>query len=175
LTQDSENYWRATAAAAEVYNLATCNDFPVPRVNYSGITVYDANYNVEPSPNWYANYQWGATPWCQFEATFTATTASLRHEPQQPPPPEYFVMINGPRDAQVGCPTEWQAVAENGSAPYVYSWRINGAPYKNGGSDIVDYTPTSAGTLSLQVTSTDANGAQRNAALDVNVYQGPCT
>lgn len=95
-------------------------------------------------------------------------------EPPPPPPPQYSVYISGNNPAQAGCPTVWVASAQNGTAPYTYSWTINGSPYDSGQNDTVTYTP-SEGSFTLGVGVIDANGSYTSTAQIITVTSGNCT
>jgi hypothetical protein len=96
-------------------------------------------------------------------------------DPPPPPPPFFTVTINGPTEAQVGCAGGWLALASGGVAPYTYSWTVNGTPVDTGGSESLNYTPTTTETLSLQVMVTDSNGQGTGNGRNVPVTSGNCT
>ena len=92
-----------------------------------------------------------------------------------PPPPSFLVNINGSTTAQVGCEAQWMAMASGGVEPYTYSWTINGIPRDSGEGEILTYTPTTTGSLSVVATATDANGTSRSNTYSATVVHGNCT
>ncbi len=59
----------------------------------------------------------------------------------------------------------------NGTAPYSYSWTVNGVSVSNTSAFI--YTFTSAGTYKVNLTITDKDGYTSTAAITITVYSDP--
>jgi hypothetical protein len=81
---DTQNYTFATGGAVEVYNLTSCDQYPVNGVFYATVALYDQNMThlsppwgsyIEPSipPN--------VSPSCGFNVTLTTSSENLYHNP----------------------------------------------------------------------------------------------
>ena len=121
---DTENYWRAVGGAVEVYNLATCLDFPSHTnlaqsgVFYSGIALYDNSYN-QTTPSWSAQYPTPSpNPSCNFNVTYSSTNVNLFHAP------DLYTFIEGPQSIPRFQSSQYTATPWYGASPYTYQWRV---------------------------------------------------
>jgi hypothetical protein len=84
------------------------------------------------------------------------------------------VVISGANPVQVGCPAQYMAQPQYGTAPYTYSWTINGSPYDSGQNEYLTYTPPSEGAFTIGVSTTDANGVRGGTSQVITVTSGNC-
>lgn len=77
---DTYDYWWGVGGAVEVFNLNSCDQFPIRGVFYTNIALYDQN-NVLLSPNWTRTQQTNPSPSCSFSVTSAPTTVNLFHNP----------------------------------------------------------------------------------------------
>jgi hypothetical protein len=77
---DTYNYQWGVGGSVEVYNLTSCDQFPIRGVFYSNIKLYDQN-NVLLSPNWSRTQPVNPSPSCSFGVTSAPTTVNLFHNP----------------------------------------------------------------------------------------------
>jgi hypothetical protein len=94
---------------------------------------------------------------------------------QGPPPPSNPVSISGASQLEVGCPGAWLASASFGTQNYSYLWTLNGQTFDTGSSNELDYTPSAEGSLNIQVTVTDSNGATGSSSKLATVTSGNCS
>ena len=75
-------YW-AQSGVLEVYSISQCSDFPPDgSITFSNAVLYDNLYRRVPHPAWSPMYwvtQGQTTPWCNYTATTTDTTATLTY------------------------------------------------------------------------------------------------
>ena len=73
----------AQAGVLEVYNIYQCSDFPPNgSIEFSKVALFDYNFKKIKNPGWAPMYwvQQGVTqPWCNYEVTTTATSATLTY------------------------------------------------------------------------------------------------
>ena len=73
----------AQAGVLEVYNIYQCSDFPPNgSIEFSKVALFDYNFKKIKNPGWAPMYwvQRGVTqPWCNYEVTTTATSATLTY------------------------------------------------------------------------------------------------
>lgn len=95
--------------------------------------------------------------------TVTATSA-----------PPLGVVIGGPTNVVKGTSRTWTSTVSNGSAPYSYLWKRNGAAVSTNYS--YTGTTTVCGPFTLTLTVTDAQAHTTTASFDVDVSGGspPC-
>ena len=73
-----------------------------------------------------------------------------------------------PNPTDVGVATTFTASPSSGVSPYSYAWTVNGAAI-SGTTASTTYTPGSAGTYTVAVTLTDADGHTATASADLTV------
>jgi hypothetical protein len=95
--------------------------------------------------------------------------------PPPPPPGGLSVFISGASEVQVGCVGSWIAGVSGGNGAYHYVWTAFGDTYDTGSSEELDYSPTTQGSYSVQVSVTDTGGHSGSASMVVNVTSGNCT
>lgn len=61
----------------EVYNVATCNQYPSGPITFSNIQVYDRNNTRVTSPPWQGSDTSGINPQCNYGLSTTATSATI--------------------------------------------------------------------------------------------------
>jgi len=81
---DTQDYAWATGGAVEVYNLTSCDQYPINGVFYTDIALYDQNM-THLSPVWGSyiepNIPPSISPSCNFNVTLTTTSENLYHNP----------------------------------------------------------------------------------------------
>lgn len=87
-----------------------------------------------------------------------------------PPPPPLSVSISLPSSVEANGTCSWVASPSYGTAPYSFSWTVNGAPAGDG-SNVLTYTAGTAG-FTIGVTATDAVGATAAATRSVSIDPG---
>jgi serine protease len=75
----------------------------------------------------------------------------------QPPPPPFTVTIVGNTEIQASLSCQWSAIVSGGTAPYSYSWTVNGAPAGDNSASLSYENDGSSFTIT--VTVTDQTGA----------------
>jgi hypothetical protein len=87
-------------------------------------------------------------------------------------PAPLSVAIDGPNPVPAHRYCTWDAMASGGTAPYAYSWTVNGNPAGDGSETLSITTPGSAFTIG--VTATDANNLQAITSLSVRIGGSTC-
>jgi hypothetical protein len=77
---DTENYWWGVGGSVEVYNLTSCDQFPINGVRYTTVSLYDQN-GVKVSPGWTHSIQSNLSPQCGFGLSSTVSSVNLNHNP----------------------------------------------------------------------------------------------
>ncbi|HJP85743.1 MAG TPA: hypothetical protein VJ852_07115 [Gemmatimonadaceae bacterium] len=105
-----------------------------------------------------------------------AAMMQIRMQAPVPPPPPggLSVFISGANEVQVGCVGSWIAGVSGGNGAYHYVWTAFGDTYDTGSNEELDYSPTTQGSYSVQVTVTDTAGHSGSASMAVNVTSGNC-
>ncbi|MGD0991528.1 MAG: hypothetical protein ABR998_03575 [Gemmatimonadales bacterium] len=86
--------------------------------------------------------------------------------------PSFSVTIDGPNPVPAHRYCTWDAMTSGGTAPYAYSWTVNGNPAGDGSDTLSITTPGSAFTIA--VVATDANGLHASNQLSVSIGGSTC-
>ncbi len=154
----------------EVDSLTSCTYFPPNGVFFNNIVLYDTHGRVTPS---WVPVPFSGSPSCGFAVKSDSASFVYLYDtvvtvqPPSPPPESVYVTIAGPSrvPAHRGC--IWTAAADGGTAPYVYSWLVNGRPVGGDSSTLFITTPSSPFVLS--VVAVDSIGRANGQDLTVNV------
>jgi hypothetical protein len=79
--------------------------------------------------------------------------------------PSLFLLASPTRAGDVGEPLSFHAVVEGGQSPDTYAWRSLPAGCAGGTGAFANCTATTAGSFTVSVMLTDANGWEQNASL----------
>lgn len=159
---DTEAYTFATGGAVEVNDITMCSQYPSNGVAYTSISLKDQTY-AAVSPSWTAWYDWNATPWCDLDIDYTATSVTLSHPPM-------YVDIDGPSLVSSSGTYQWSADVTGGAGGYSYEWSYRTDHY----TDIctVQTEWQSAGTGSSMQLYVDVPGYTPQIRLEVTSSGG---
>jgi hypothetical protein len=113
---DTEDYHIAIGGAVEPYRLTSCAQYPVEGISYSGITLYDDNWD-QVTPGWHKVVNDTVTPLCDFDVDYTTTAVDLLHDTWPP-----GVTIGGPSIVHPDWSCYWTSSVSPGVSPYSYTW-----------------------------------------------------
>jgi hypothetical protein len=77
-TIDTDQYYLAFGGSVEVYNLNSCDAFPINGVGFSAISLLYKN-GTQVSPSWFSVLTSGVVPACGYSVSSTPSTVALSH------------------------------------------------------------------------------------------------
>ena len=167
------------------YGSAGCNDGPSGDENYTsgwfgGTSASAPQVSaiaaliLQMSPTWTGSYiqsriKQTAIPW-GLSTRFGAGKVSAAHAVPAPPPPPLTITLTGPSSVRPTSTCLWTAASSSGTAPFTYSWYVNGVGVNNGSSNPAELIYQNSGSsFTVSVDVYDAVGASGSASKSVTI------